>query len=60
MTEENPQDETGFEPLSTGRYAAYDKRYERFVDGVHDTKTKARDAAKDKGVKASDIDVREV
>lgn len=42
------------------KYAAYDTRLERFVGGVHDSKTDARDAAKAKGVAASDIDVREV
>lgn len=42
------------------RYAGYDTRYERFVGGVHDTKAAAEKAAKAKGVKAADLDVREV
>lgn len=43
---------------STPRYAAYDKDFLRFVGGTHDTKAKARDAAKDKGAK--NVEIREV
>lgn len=53
MTETAP--ETG-----TGRFSAYDKRLTRYVGGVHGSADEARQAAKDKGVKASDIRVDEV
>lgn len=60
---ENP----GAEPLetaeaddTTGRFAAYDNRLARFVGGVHDTKAKAKAAAKRAGVSASDTEVRTV
>lgn len=42
------------------RFAAYDTRLQKFVGGVHDTKKAATDAAKTRGVKAGDIDVRKV
>lgn len=45
---------------SDDMFAAYDTRLARFVGGVHATKTAAKDAAKDRGVKAGDIDVRKV
>lgn len=42
------------------RFAAYDTRLAKFVGGVHDTKKSATDAAKARGVKSADIDVRKV
>lgn len=43
---------------SSGVFAAYDKTLLRFVGGTHDTKAKAKAAAKDKGV--TDVEIREV
>lgn len=43
---------------SSGRYAAYDTTYQRFVGGVQDTKAKAREAAKAAG--HSTVEIREV
>jgi hypothetical protein len=40
------------------RYSAYDRTYLRFVGGVHDSKAKAKAAAKDKG--STDVEIREV
>lgn len=40
------------------RYAAYDKTFEKFVGGVHDTKSAAEKAAKDRGAKT--VEIREV
>lgn len=42
----------------TGRYSAYDKTYGKYVGGVHDTKAKAREAAKAKG--STDVEIVEV
>lgn len=39
----------------TKRYAVYDKTYQRFVGGVHDTKKAAQDEAKTRKVKSSEI-----
>lgn len=48
------------EQVDSGRYAAYDKRYLKYVGGVHDSKSAARDAAKEAGVKTGDIRVDQV
>lgn len=42
----------------TGRFSAYDTTLGRFTGGVHDSKGKARDAAKDQGV--TDVEIVEV
>lgn len=39
----------------TGRYAAYDKAYKRFVGGVHDSSEAAAKAAKDAKVRRYEI-----
>lgn len=41
-------------------YAAYVKKYQRYTGGTHDTKKGATDAAKAKGHKPADIEVRDV
>lgn len=52
------------ETEGTGRFAGYHTTLERFVGGVHDTKTKAKaagvKAAKAAGQDAEAIEVREV
>lgn len=68
MTEQNPEPTPSPEPTpapvkatkedTPKRFAAYDKDYLRFVGGTHDTKTKARDAAKERGAK--NVEIREV
>ena len=59
---DNPTTEPEAAPEKTGsgRYAAYDTTYLKYVGGVPDTKGAARDAAKAKGVKAGDIRIDEV
>lgn len=52
--------ESAAEPTPSGRFSAYDTVQLKFVGGVHDTKGAAREAAKDRGVKPGDIEVREV
>lgn len=42
----------------SGVFAAYDRTLLRFVGGTHDTKAKAKAAAKDQGV--TDVEIREV
>lgn len=42
----------------SGRYCAYDKTYLSYMGGVHDTKSAARDAAKEAG--ATDFEIVEV
>lgn len=39
-------------------FAAFDRKFQRFVGGVHPTKAKAKAAAKDKG--ATDVEIRSV
>lgn len=58
MTEQNKAADAG--QSDAGRYSAYDTTYERFVGGVHDTKAKARDAAKAKGSEGKHVEIREV
>lgn len=55
---ERPQLPDPKESASSSRFSAYDQERLRFVGGVHDTKGKARDAAKARG--ASKIEVRAV
>lgn len=42
----------------SGRFSAYDTTYAKYVGGVHDTKEKARKAAKDAG--STDVEIVEV
>lgn len=42
----------------TGRFSAYDKTYGKYVGGVHDSREKARKAAKDAG--ADNVEIVEV
>lgn len=44
----------------TGRYSAYDTTLGRYVGGVHDSKAKARDAAKADGIEGDRVEVVEV
>lgn len=63
MADENPtpsDENTPDESAESGRFAAYDTTYERFVGGVHDTKTAATEAAKAAGVSGKRLEIRGV